>query len=65
MNNITMDQYCTLPADERVLFRQELVVAILQVISRHFSHDSLGNDLSAELEYCESFVDDFDPFSFC
>lgn len=53
MNNITMEQYRTLPAEERVLFRQELVVAILQVISRHFSHDSLGNDLSVELEYCE------------
>ena len=64
MNNITMEQYRTLPAEERVLFRQELVVAILQVISRHFSHDSLGNDLSAELEYCESFVGDFDPFSY-
>lgn len=64
MNNITMEQYRTLPAEERVLFRQELVVAILQVFSRHFSHDSLGNDLSAELEYCESFVGDFDPFSY-
>ena len=64
MNNITMEQYRTLPAEERVLFRQELVVAILQVISRHFSHDSLGNDLSTELEYCESFVGDFDPFSY-
>lgn len=64
MNNITMEQYRTLPAEERVLFRQELVVAILQVISRRFSHDSLGNDLSVELEYCESFVGDFDPFSY-
>jgi len=37
MNDITMEQYRTLPADERVLFRQELVVAILQVISRHLA----------------------------
>lgn len=64
MNNITLEQYRTLPPEERVLFRQELVVAILEVISRHFSHDSLGNDLSAELEYCESFVGDYDPFSY-
>lgn len=64
MSNITMKQYRTLPAEERVLFRQELVVAILQVISRHFSHDSLGNDIFAELNYCESFVGDFDPFSY-
>lgn len=64
MNYITMEQYRTLPANERVLFRQELVIAILKVISRHFSHDSLGNDLSTELEYCESIVGDFDPFSY-
>ena len=64
MNNITMDQFRTLPPVDRVLFRQEMVLAIFQVIAKHFPTDSLGNDTKEELRYCEAFVDDFDPFSY-
>lgn len=64
MNNITMDQFRTLPPVERVLFRQEMVLAVYRVIAGHFSVDSLGNDTQEELRYCESVVDDFDPFSY-
>lgn len=64
MNDISMELFHTLPPLERVLFRQEMVVAIMQVIARHFPKDSLGNDTSESLEYCEAFVNDFDPFSY-
>ena len=64
MNNITMEQFRTLPPRDRITFRQEMVVAILQVVAKHFTQDSLGNDLAAELSYCEAFVDDFNPFSY-
>ena len=64
MNDISMDLFHTLPPMERVMFRQEMVVAILRVIAKYFTHDSLGNDLSETLSYCESFVGDFDPFSY-
>lgn len=64
MNDISMEQFNTLPPEERVLLRQEMVVAILEVIEKHFTHDSLGNDLSKELLYCKSFVGDYDPFSY-
>lgn len=64
MNNITMEQFRTLPPMERIMFRQEMVFAILQVITKHFSHDSLGNDMADELSYYEAFVNDFDPFSY-
>ncbi|MGN0442602.1 MAG: helix-turn-helix domain-containing protein [Acutalibacteraceae bacterium] len=63
MNDISMDLFHTLPPEERVLFRQEMVVAIMQVIAKHFTHDSLGNDVAETLAYCESYVGDFDPFS--
>ena len=45
-------------------FRQELVLAILEVIAKHFKVDSLGRDIAEDLDYCRSFVDDFDPFSY-
>lgn len=64
MNDITMELFQTLPPEKRIVFRQEMVVAILRVIAKHFSHDSLGNNLAKELSYCESFVGDFDPFSY-
>lgn len=64
MNNITMEQFGTLEPMERIMFRQEMVFAILQVIAKHFSHDSLGNDMKDELSYYEAFVNDFDPFSY-
>ena len=64
MNNITMDQFRTLPPIDRVLFRQEMALAIFKVIAKHFPTDSLGNDTQEELRYCEAFVNDFDPFSY-
>ena len=64
MNDISMEQFNTLPPKERILFRQEMVVAILSVIAKHFTTDSLGNDLQDELDYCKSFVGDYDPFSY-
>ena len=64
MNDISMDLFHTLPPEERVLFRQEMVVAIMQVIAKHFTHDSLGIDTAETLAYCESYVGDFDPFSY-
>lgn len=64
MNNISMKQFNTLSPEERVLFRQELVVAILEVIEKHFVNDSLGNNLNDELAYYKSFVREYDPFSY-
>lgn len=64
MNNISMDQFRALPPIERVLLRQEMVVAILEVIAKHFATDALGHDVQEELRYYKSFVDDFDPTSF-
>ncbi len=64
MNDISMDLYRTLPPEERILFRQEMVVAIMQVIAKHFTHDSLGNSTSETLAYCESYIGDCDPFSY-
>jgi hypothetical protein len=64
MNHISMEQFKTLDPVERVLLRQELVLAILEVIAKHFEVDSLGNRLADELEYCKSFVDNFDPHSY-
>lgn len=64
MNDISMDLFRTLPPEERVLFRQEMVVAIMQVIAKHFTHDSLGNSTSEALAYCESCVGHNDPFSY-
>lgn len=64
MNDISMEQFNTLPPEERILFRQEMVVAILSVIAKHFTTDSLGNDLQDELDHCKSFVGDYDPFSY-
>ncbi len=63
-NSITIEQFKQLPIIERVLFRQEMQVAILKVIANHFSKDSLGKDINEELIYLESFVDDFNPFSY-
>ncbi len=64
MNDISIDLFHTLPPEERVLFRQEMVVAIMQVIAKHFTHDSLDNSTAETLAYCESFVGDNDPFSY-
>lgn len=64
MNDISMDLFHTLPPEERILFRQEMVVAIMQVIAKHFTHDSLGNSTSETLAYYEPYIGDCDPFSY-
>ena len=64
VNDISMDQFNTLSPEERVLFRQQMTVAILEVIAKHFKQDALGNNLQDELEYCKDFVNDIDPFSY-
>jgi hypothetical protein len=64
MNDISMELFNSLPPIERVLFRQELVVAIMGVITKHFTQDSLGNDLQELLSHYETFVGDYDPFSY-
>ena len=64
LNDISMEFFRTLPAKERVIFRQELDVAILRVIAKHFSKDALGKDISEYLDYYESSAEDIDPFSY-
>lgn len=64
MNAISMDQFNALSPEERVLFRQQMTVAILEVIAKHFKQDALGNNLQDELEYCKDFMNDIDPFSY-
>jgi hypothetical protein len=63
MNDISMKHFKALPAKERVLFHQEMIAAIVGVIARHFSHDSLGNDMGDVLWYCESHIGDEEPLS--
>lgn len=64
MNDISMEQFKALPPEERVLFRQEMNIAILGVIAKHFKSNSLGKDIAEELAYCESMLGDTDPFSY-
>ncbi len=63
MNNISMEQFNTISAEERILFRQEMDVAILEVIAKHFKKNSLGKSIRGELEHCKLYVGDYDPFS--
>lgn len=64
MNHISMEQFKKLDPVDRVLFRQQMVVAILSVIAKYFPTDSLGHSTEEDLEYYKAFVDDFDPFSY-
>ncbi len=64
MNDISMEQFHALPPEERVLFRKELVVAILEVISKHFTQDAFERCLADELKDCKSIINEFDPFSY-
>lgn len=64
MNDISMDLFHTLPPEERLLFHQEMIFAIMQVIAKHFTYDSLGNSTSETLVYYESHIGDYDPFSY-
>ena len=63
MSKISIEQFNTLPTEERILLRQEMDVSILEVIAKHFKKNSLGESISDELEYYRSNVGDFDPFS--
>lgn len=63
-NDISLEQLKALGPDERVLLRQELVVAILEVLEKHFKVDAFGKSLSDELNYCLSQVHDVDPISY-
>lgn len=64
MNDISLEMFQALDPLDRVMMRQELIVAILSVISKYFIHDALGNNLSKLLRYYESIVGDEDPFSY-
>ena len=64
MNDITKDLFDSLPPEARLLFRQEMDVAILEVIAKYFECDSLGHNLQEELDICKSLVGDYDPFSY-
>jgi len=64
MNGISIELFNSLPPEERVLFHQELRAAIMGVIAKHFTHDSLGKDLHFLLSYYEGFVGDYDPTSY-
>ncbi|MCD8367157.1 MAG: hypothetical protein LUC48_03930 [Clostridiales bacterium] len=64
MNDISMEQFHELPPEERILFHKELVVAILEVISKHFTRNALGQCIADELDDCKSSFNEFDPFSY-
>ena len=63
MYNIPKEQFKTLPPEERVLFRQEMVAAIMGVTAKHFEKDALGQDTAETLSFYKSMVGDTDPFS--
>lgn len=63
MNDITIELFRSLPPEERVIFHQELAVAILRVIAKHFPTDSLGRSTSDELQYYESIVNEVNPLT--
>lgn len=63
-NFITTKQFESLAPVERVLLRQELSVAIMEVLAKHFKADAFGRNLADLVSYYKSNVDDFDPFSY-
>ena len=64
MNLISSSQFQALNPHERILLRQELTVAILEVLSRHFKTDAIGRSIEDDLDYYTSNIGDFDPFSY-
>lgn len=63
MNKISMEQFKTLDPFDRYFFRKKIVLAVLEVIAEYFTVNSLGEDLSEQLDYCRTMLDDFDPDS--
>ena len=63
---ISMEDFKSKPLDERVRFHQELNLAILEVVAKHFVFDSVGGLIADELDYQRSIVndDELDPFSY-
>ena len=55
-----MQQFNSLPPKERVSVRQEILVALLTVISKHFKHNSLGEDTGEQLSGAQMMVGDMD-----
>ncbi len=62
--DISILDFKRLSPQKRVLFRQELDLAILNVISHYFTKNSKGENVQDELLLYESFVNDIDPFSY-
>lgn len=62
MSNISLSQFNNLSVDKRIIFREEILVAILSVVNKYFSVNSLGNSIANELSYAESMVGDMDNY---
>jgi septum formation topological specificity factor MinE len=60
INQISTQQFLTLPVEERVIFREEIVAAILEVINKHFKYNSLGESIADNLGYALSMIGDMD-----
>jgi len=60
INKISTKQFLSLPIEERVIFREEIITAVLSVIKKHFEYNSLGESTSDHLSYAESMIGDMD-----
>ena len=58
MMGISKEQFKTLDDIERVLFHNELRVAIFEVFAKHFEVNSIGTRLSETLEFYKAEIDD-------
>lgn len=58
--DISMQQFSSLPPEERVIVRQEILVALQTVICKHFKQNSFGEDTFEQLAYYQSMVGDMD-----
>ena len=61
MNDISIEQFQALSPEERILVREEIAAAIMQVIDKHFTQDVFGNSIAEKLCYYQSQVGDYDP----
>ena len=61
MNDISIEQFQALSPEERILIREEIAAAIMQVIDKHFTQDVFGNSIAEKLCYYQSQVGDYDP----
>ena len=60
INNISTKQFISLPITERIIFREEIIVAILSIINKYFMYNSLGESIADHLSYAESMIGDLD-----